>query len=108
MRYSSVPVTVTTQTRESVQGCLRWAAAFLVIVTSIGASAYQSPTRSTAPSQKKTLQSRQKTGAKSEQPDLTWLQDALKNPELMAEFSRLVEKMQKGVQYHGSSSESRI
>lgn len=46
------------------------------------------------------------TGAQP--PDMTWLQEAMKDPELMKELGQLIEKMQKGVVYPSARTESQI
>ena len=44
----------------------------------------------------------------SQQPDLAWLQDAMKDRELMSELGQLMEKLQKGISYPAARNQSRI
>jgi hypothetical protein len=44
----------------------------------------------------------------SQQPDLAWLQDAMKDRELVAELGQLMEKIQKGVSYPAMRNQSQI
>ncbi len=48
------------------------------------------------------------TDTKAAGPDLNWLQDLLKNRELMAELETLTNKLRAGVQYPAPRSQSRI
>src|SRR5262249_24589917 len=41
-------------------------------------------------------------------PDMAWLQEAMKDPELMAEVGRLMDKLQKGVPYPAARNRSQI
>ncbi|HEY6307800.1 MAG TPA: hypothetical protein VI488_15215 [Candidatus Angelobacter sp.] len=88
---------------------LRAGAVVALAFLSLSAMAIQGPPKNTAPGQRKAVQTKSvpKTDQPSD-PDLAWMQDALQNPELMAEFTQLVEKLQKGIQYPGPRNQSRI
>jgi type IV pilus assembly protein PilA len=44
----------------------------------------------------------------SQQPEMPWTQELKKHPELLAEFGRLYEKLQKDIQFPAPRSESRL
>src|SRR5262249_18705740 len=98
------------QQRPGARIFLRVAITVALVSLSIPAGAFQHQLRAAAPAQSAPAQrnsapnrprSRTERPAPQTAPDanLGWLQDALANPELMAEVSRLVEKLRNGVQY---------
>ncbi len=88
-------------------------AAIAVIFLAGSASAFQSKqppapaTRKAAP-RKSTAGSEKIPAKKAEDPDLSWLQDLLKDKELMAEVTKLGEKLKDGIQYPAARSQSRL
>jgi hypothetical protein len=63
---------------------------------------------SAAPSQKKSYRTTKPAPKKTADPDLAGLQEALKDPDLLAEFGQLIERIQQGVQYPAARNQSRI
>jgi hypothetical protein len=93
---------------------LRLVAAIAVIFLTASASALQSK-QTTAPSARKTAPRKttatddnKMTGVKVGNSDLAWLQDLLKNKELMAELEKLGQKLKDGVQNPAPRSQSKI
>jgi len=89
------------------------AAAIAVILLAGWASALQSSqtpapgTRKAAP--RKSTAGGEKTRAKkADDTDLNWLQDLLKDKELMAEVNKLGAKLKDGIQYPAARSQSRL
>src|SRR5215472_16908290 len=84
---------------------LRVAITVALVSLSIPAWAFQAQPRAAAPAQRISAPNRPRSRTEKPAPqtapdaNLRWLQDALANPELMAEVSRLVEKLRNGVQY---------
>src|SRR5215472_4172367 len=84
---------------------LRVAITVALVSLSIPAWAFQAQPRAAAPAQRNSAPNRPRSRTEKPAPqtapdaNLRWLQDALANPELMAEVSRLVEKLRNGVQY---------
>jgi hypothetical protein len=99
------------EVRQSLRA--RAAVALILLSLSAGAVAVQGQSRAAAPPGKTTqdksaLRTGKPASTKTTEPDLGWLQDALKNRELMAEVGQLAEKLQKGIQYPGVRTQSRI
>ncbi len=97
---------------QGIRQYLELGTAAVLIGLSVSAGAIQSPSNA-APVHRRTAQNKAVPSAEQPSktagdPDLASLQDALKNPELMVEFGRLVEKLQKGVQYPAARNQSRI
>ncbi len=92
---------------------LRLVAAVAVIFLTASASALQSRqtpapgARKTAP-RKTTANDDKMTGVKVGDSDLAWLQDLLKNKDLMAEMEKLGQKLKDGVQNPAPRSQSKI
>ena len=91
---------------------LRLVTAITMIFLTATASAVQSsPTahgaRKTAP-HKTPANGDKATGTKAGDPDLAWLQELLKNKELMAELDKLGQKLKDGIQYPAARSQSHI
>jgi hypothetical protein len=92
---------------------VRLVAAIAAIFLTASASALQSRqtpapgARKTAP-RKTTANDDRVTGAKVGDSDLAWLQDLLKNKELMAELEKLGQKLKDGVQNPAPRSQSKI
>ena len=85
---------------------VRLAITVALVSLSIPAWAFQAQPRAaapapSAPAQRNSAPNRPRSRTERPAPDANfgWLQDALANPELMAEVSRLVEKLRNGVQY---------
>jgi type IV pilus assembly protein PilA len=105
-----------TEARErqpEVRQFLRARAAIALILVSLSAASVLGQSRAVAPPGKTTqdksaLRTEKPASTKAAEPDLGWLQDALKNRELMAEIGQLTEKLQKGIQYPGVRTQSRI
>jgi type II secretory pathway pseudopilin PulG len=88
-------------------------AAIAIIFLAGSASAFQSKqtpapgTRKAAP--RKSAAAGEKTPAKkAEDQDLSWLQDLLKDKDLMAEVNKLGAKLKDGIQYPAARSQSRL
>jgi type IV pilus assembly protein PilA len=84
-----------------------------VLILSASAGAIHGQANSTAPDQRRAVQRKPASPAAKVAPqkaedDLNWLLDILKNRELMAEAGRLLEKLQKGIQYPAARNQSRI
>src|SRR5229473_1708347 len=92
---------------------LRLVAAIAVIFLTASASALQSK-QTTVPGARKTAPRKtaanddKMTGVKVGDSDLAWLQDLLKNKELMAELEKLGQKLKDGVQNPAPRSQSKI
>jgi hypothetical protein len=88
-------------------------AAIAVILLAGSASAFQSK-QTPAPGTKKAAPRKSTAGGektptkKAEDPDFSWLQDFLKDKELMAELTKLGEKLKGGIQYPAARSQSRL
>jgi hypothetical protein len=88
-------------------------AAIAVILLAGSASALQSSqtpapgTRKAAP-RKSTAGGEKTSTKKAEDQDLNWLQDLLKDKDLMAEVNKLGEKLKDGIQYPAARSQSRL
>ena len=97
--------------------CIGWqhllVAAIAVILLAGSASAFQGNqtpapgTRKAAP-RKSAAGSEKSPTKKAEDPDLSWLQDLLKDKDLMAEITKLGEKLKDGIQYPAARSQSRL
>jgi type II secretory pathway pseudopilin PulG len=93
---------------------LRLVAAIAVIFLTASASALQSKqttalgVRKTAPRKTRATDDNKMTGVKVGDSDLAWLQDLLKNKELMAELEKLGQKLKDGVQNPAPRSQSKI
>lgn len=93
--------------------CLRLGAAAVLIFLSVSAEAIQNPPIGSPPDRGRSAQSKpvpaaeKPMTAKAGDP-ANWLQDAVKNPELMAEVKHLIEKLQKGIPYPAARNQSRI
>jgi hypothetical protein len=98
---------------------LRLAITVALVSLSIPAWAFQTQPRAGAPAQGAPAQRKSapnSPSSRTERPapqtapeaNLGWLQDALANPELMAEVARLVEKLRNGVQYPAAWHRSAI
>jgi len=93
---------------------LRLVAAIAVIFLTASASALQSrqtpapSARKTAPRKTTVTDDNKMTGVKVGDSDLAWLQDLLKNKELMAELEKLGQKLKDGVQNPAPRSQSKI
>jgi type IV pilus assembly protein PilA len=89
-------------------------AAVIVVFLTTPAGAVQNqtktPARSTQNRATRTAPSTSKQGTskKQKEPDLAWLQEALKNPELMAAVGHLQERLVKELQYPVPRTQSRI
>ena len=81
--------------------------AVVLIGVSVSASAFQTPSPHTKQGSTSSRAAKPQA-AKAEEPDLSGLQEALKNPDLMAELGRLVTKIQNGIQYPAVRNSSRI
>ncbi|MGZ4860190.1 MAG: hypothetical protein ACXV8M_11590, partial [Candidatus Angelobacter sp.] len=113
LESSTRPQEIRLKQQTYVWQCLRLVVAIAVIFLAGTAVAFQSPqtpapgARKRAP--RKTTASGEKVQAKkAEGPDLSWMQDLLKNKDLMAEVNRLGEKLKDGVQYPAARSQSKI
>ena len=90
---------------------LRLAAMVAVVFLTASAAAMQSQTKPPAPGQRKAAAAPAKTRQAPErlaEPDLSWLQDMLKDQALMADLSTLGEKLKDGIQYPTARRHSAI
>jgi type IV pilus assembly protein PilA len=99
------------EVRQSLRA--RAAVALILLGLSAGAGDIHGQSRAVAPQgrttqDKSALRTEKPSSTKTTEPDFSWLQDALRNRELMAEVGQLVEKLQKGIQYPGARTQSRI
>jgi hypothetical protein len=104
------------QTRLEQQSCI-WkcllAAMIAVIFMTASSNALQSP-QTPAPgarraaSTKSTARAGASTVDKPVQPDFSWLQDLLKNKELIADLEKFSERLKDGVQYPTARTQSNI
>jgi type IV pilus assembly protein PilA len=89
---------------------LRLVAAGVLIGLSVSAGAIQSQTARSGvrkPGQASSRAEKPQAG-KAQEPDLNWLQEVLKNHELMTELGQLATKLQAGIQYPAARNSSRI
>jgi hypothetical protein len=98
----------------SVRPYLRLVAVIAVIFLTVSSNALQSQPKTTAPgprkaAPRKSSASGDKTSTqKAAAGDLSWLQDLLKDKELMADLTQLGEKLKTGIEYPAARSQSRI
>ena len=93
---------------------MRLAAIVVAVFLTVSSSAQQSVPKTTAPAPRKAAPRKagpngDKAGAKKPAAeDFSWLQDLLKNKELMAEFEKLGKKLVESVHYPAARNQSRI
>jgi hypothetical protein len=111
---STNPQTVRVEQQPGVWQCLRLVAVIAVIFLTASSSALQSQTKTAAPGPRKAAPRKsspsgnQMSDQKAAAPDLSWLQDLLKDKELMADLGKLGEKLKAGIQYPAARSQSKI
>jgi|GEM_PF-120497 len=109
---SSTPIQEVRLQSTNIWQYLRLVTAITIIFLTATASAVQSsPTAhgasKTAP-HKTPANGDKATGTKAGDPDLAWLQELLKDKELMAELDKLGQKLKDGIQYPAARSQSHI
>jgi type IV pilus assembly protein PilA len=86
----------------------------VIAVIFLATASLQGQTKTPATSARKATPSKspasgeKKSAQKADEPDFRWLQDLLKDKELMAEITKLGEKLRDGVQYPATRSQSNI
>src|SRR5262249_37775013 len=88
-----------------------WLTIFAILFVNVAARAVQAPARTPSTATQATRRApsagRKPEVAKSD-PDMAWLQDILKNPDLMNEVNHLAQRLGKEVQYPQVRTQSAI